>query len=127
MFNLCIVFDHLPYSELSPNARKHWRSKAKIAQIARYEAYNLGLQNKGTWQAPEKAKIYYKFYSNNKRIKDLDNLVSAAKPFCDGLVDAGILSHDDGWHLSIGGAELIESSQNETWLIVEALDAPLDK
>jgi len=107
-----------------PNAarRIHWAVKSKVAANARQQAKMLGLAGKGNWQAPERAKVTYRFYVANKRRRDLDGLVSACKPFIDGLVDAGILKDDSGFYLSIGGAEMIPAAANETRLIIEALE-----
>lgn len=121
-FNLTIVFPYLPDYDLSPNGRKHWRAKAKLVEMTRYEAKILGLNNKGNWQAPELAKIHYEFYCKSRAIRDLDNLISACKSWQDGLKDAGIIFKDDGWHLSIGGARLIEAAEDQTRLIIERIE-----
>ena len=54
----------------------------------------------------------------DKRKRDLDNLISACKPFLDGLIDAGVLKSDDGWYLSISGAEIVKGDKSKTELII---------
>jgi len=39
------------------------------------------------------------FTLSSKRVRDLDGLLGACKPWIDGLVDAGVLLKDDCWHL----------------------------
>jgi hypothetical protein len=123
MFKLIFVFDSLPNSDLYPNKLRsiHWSRRSKVEKQEREYAYYLGLENKGDWIAPEKAVISYEFYSSTKRIRDLDSLISACKPWQDGLKDSGILIDDDCWHLSIGKAEVILAKYDESRLILEAI------
>ena len=120
---LTITFPCMPASELMPNAarRIHWAVKSKIAGKAREQAKILGLANKGQWQAPERAKITYEFHVANRRRRDLDGLISACKPYIDGLVDAGILKDDSGFYLSIGGASMLPAKENETRVIIQEI------
>jgi hypothetical protein len=120
-FNITIVFDSLPLSELSPNSRVHWRKRAEL--VAQERAYGKirGNECKGDWQAPAKAIMSFKFYVKNKRLHDLDNLISSCKARIDGLRDAGILKADDCWHLSYGSAEVILAKQDETWLEIREI------
>jgi len=120
MFKITFVFDSLPPMDLSPNGRLHWRGRAAKVKQEREYARLLGMQNKGDWQAPDKAILSFEFYSSTKRAFDLDNAISATKSWIDGLKDAGIVLSDDCWHLSYGKAEVIAAKYDETRLILEA-------
>lgn len=124
-FSLTICIDHLPQMKLSGNGRLHFHEKAKLIQEAKDEAYLLSkeaLSKCDYWQAPKKARISYEFYTNDRRVKDLDNLVAAEKSAIDGLVLAGVLNSDSGWDLEIGKAQLIFANQKQTRLIIESLE-----
>lgn len=128
MFNLTIVFPSLPDMRLSVNGRNkiHFMECSKLTEIARNEAYYLAkdaLSKCDYWETPVKARISYEFYSDDKRIKDIeDGLIPACKAWVDGIRDAGILIADDGWHLWIGHGELRFANQKQTRLIIEAID-----
>jgi crossover junction endodeoxyribonuclease RusA len=122
MFKIVFVFDSLPPSDLSPNARLHWRGRAARVKVEREYARLLGIQNKGTWEAPERAIISFEFHSSTKKVFDLDNAISACKSWVDGLRDAGILLKDDCWHLSYGSARVVLAKHDETRLILEACE-----
>ena len=127
MFSLTIVINHFPDMKLSTNGRGnlHFFTRSKLVQEAKDEAYLLAkeaLSKCSYWKAPEKARIHYEFYTNNRTIKDLDNVISATKATIDGLVLAGVIKSDSGWNLSIGGAQLIHSEEKQTRLIIENMD-----
>lgn len=127
-FALTICFDKLPSMKLSVNGRNqiHYQERAKLVKEAREEAYYLAkeaLSKCDYWVAPQKARISYEFYSDDKRIKDIeDGLIPACKAYIDGLRDAGVISSDDGWHLWVGRAELRPANQKQTRLIIESLE-----
>ncbi len=121
-----ITFDCLPPSELYPNKLRslHWSKRAEREKAERLGAYSLGrakLSLVGDWQVPEVAIITYKFIVKDKRIRDLEGMLSACKPWVDGMVDAGVLMSDDCWHLSIGGASIEQGKENKTILIIEGI------
>lgn len=127
MFSLTICLDHLPNMKLSTNGRGqiHYMERSKLVQEAKDEAYLLAkesLSKCSWWTVPTKARISYEFYSNDKRVKDLDNLISATKASVDGLVKAGVINSDSGWDLSIGKAELLPANMKQTRLIIEAIE-----
>lgn len=127
MFSIVICLDHLPEMKLSTNGRGnlHFIERNKLVTAAKDEAYYISknaLSKCDYWQVPNKARISYEFYTNDRRVKDLDNLISATKATVDGLVLAGVISSDSGWNLSIGKAELIFASQKQTRLIIEAME-----
>ena len=127
MFSIVVCLDHLPNMKLSTNGRGqiHFMERSKLVQEAKDEAYLLAkesLSKCSWWIVPTKARISYVFYTNDRRVKDLDNLISATKATVDGLVLAGLITSDSGWDLSIGKAELLTANQKQTRLIIEAID-----
>jgi hypothetical protein len=136
-FNITIVFDSLPNSVLYPNRLRcvHWSVRSKIEKQERELAHYRGVdyinghypnfQEKmglpTLWHPFKKAILSFKFYSRTKRVRDLDGLIGACKPWIDGLVSSGILKADDCWHLSYGSAEVILAKQDETWLEIREI------
>lgn len=116
MRNLIIEIDHLPYQELSPNARHHWAVKARAVKASREE---IGWLAKVQWHDDEpmmKAQISYEFHTD-KRKRDLDNLLAMCKPWQDGLIDAGVIFYDDAEHLEIGqNIVVVGSESNKTYV-----------
>jgi crossover junction endodeoxyribonuclease RusA len=86
----------LPWPEriLSPNARAHWRPKAKATEAARHLAYiytrDFVGHTKPCWPA---AAIRMVFCPPDRRRRDLDNFISSTKAHRDGIADA--LGTDD--------------------------------
>jgi hypothetical protein len=127
-FHLTIVFPSLPDMRLSVNGRGqiHYMERTKLVEIARKEAYYIAkeaLSKCDYWTAPQMARISYEFYSNDRRVKDIEKgLIPAAGAWVDGLKDAGVILSDDGWHLWLGHGELRYSTEKQTRLIIESLE-----
>ena len=120
---LKIVLAHLPYTELSPNSRVHYMVKARAVKASREE---IGWLAKAQWhdaQPMMKARISYEFHTKDKRHRDLDNLLAMAKPWQDGLIDAGVIFYDDADHLEIGSVRVIQSDAEQTIIKVEELES----
>jgi len=118
---LTVIIEHLPYAELSPNARLHWSEKAKWVKVAKDE---IGWLAKVRWHDDKpmmKAKISYEFHTADHRRRDLDNLLSACKAYQDGLIEAGVIFYDDAAHLEIGSVKMIQDGQDKTVLGIEEL------
>jgi Holliday junction resolvase RusA-like endonuclease len=82
----------LPAKELSPNARVHWRVKAKATKAARENAFAAAIvHGKPMWKA---ASVLCVFTFKDKRSRDRDNLLSSLKAVFDGLADAGVVAND---------------------------------
>lgn len=97
-----LEISHLPDSRLSPNARVHWTAKHSATSRERSE---VGWLAKSQWIGNNPmlyAVIEYEFIVPVSRRRDEDNFVSMAKPWQDGLVDAGVLTYDDSEHVKIG-------------------------
>lgn len=128
LFSLTIVFPSLPDMRLSVNGRNriHFMERSKLTEIARDEAYYLAkdaLSKCDYWEIPPKARISYEFYSDDKRIKDIEGgLIPACKPWVDSLVKAGVIIGDSGWVLWVGRGELRSANEKQTRLIIEAME-----
>lgn len=87
-----------PDKALSPNARIHWASIAKVKKAAREEAFWLTRQAMGATFGPTVTKIAHDGTSDiiikqtahppDKRARDRDNLDHAMKASRDGIADA---------------------------------------
>ena len=117
---LKITIGHLPYSALMPNRLRgsHWSVRSRISLVALSEAYSEARLCMGDWEPPEKASILYRFTVQDRRKRDLDNLIGASKPFLDGLVSARVIASDDGMYLSVAGAEMVRGTEAKTELII---------
>jgi crossover junction endodeoxyribonuclease RusA len=88
----------LPPKALHPNARPHWRTKAKHTREYRSEAV-LGVRTsvwgnlRPKWGAAICQAI---FYVKDARKRDRDNLLASLKSAFDGLADAGLIADDSG-------------------------------
>lgn len=90
----------IPPRHTQPNARAHWRTKAKAAKLQRYDA---GMCAKTTlvlqkippphWKEATIRAVFYRPGSNDRRA-DADNLVAWLKASVDGIADAGIIAND---------------------------------
>ena len=106
-----LVLPHLPESDLFPNKLRtiHWSTRARVEREARMEAYleTLCIRPKD-WCTLDHAEVSYLFLVSDRRVRDMEALLIACKPYIDGMVDAGIMLSDDCWHLRIAGADVNE-------------------
>ena len=86
----------LPSANLSPNARCHWRVKAKAAAEQRFSACARYWACYGGGERWKTATGQATFYFKVKRRRDKDNLNASLKNAVDGLVDARVLVNDEG-------------------------------
>ena len=93
------IFLPFPPKELSPNARLHWAAKAKVKKAYReacfYEAKLQAVKS----MRNELLKVHIVFFPPDKRKRDWDNMLAAAKSGLDGLADA-IKVDDYQWRIS---------------------------
>jgi crossover junction endodeoxyribonuclease RusA len=83
----------LPPKELSPNARVHFRKKARAAKYYRAWAKISALSVR-TVRLKDPTMVINAFWPNRTRIMDDDNLVACMKPARDGCQDAGLYLDD---------------------------------
>ena len=91
----------MPDARLSPNARTHWRVKAKLVKAARTAAFVSVIETLGPrslrlccWHA---VTIKVSFHVSSRRRRDIRNMDSncGLKAYIDGFVDAGLMIDDD--------------------------------
>jgi len=119
-----LILYHLPPSELNPNVLRklHWTRRREVTQSAREEA---GWMAKQAWKDREpfeKVTVSYQFTVRDGRKHDVDNLVSACKPYVDGLIDANVMMSDDYRYMKIGGAEIVKGEGYQTRILVRILE-----
>ena len=90
-----------PPSELSPNARSHFRVKAPITKAYRAEAYERAKMNLLTMPSEGGIGLRFDFHPPDKRRRDLDNMLASIKGAIDGIADAhGVNDQRFGFWLS---------------------------
>lgn len=89
-----IIILPFPDARLNPNRSNgnHWASTAKLRKAARIEAFwltNNAIAKYGIelTKAVENVKLKITFVQPDRRQRDRDNLLSACKPFLDGIAD----------------------------------------
>lgn len=77
---------------LNMNQRMHHMARARVTRQIREEA---------TWRTralaklkPARITVEMHYWPRDKRRRDADNLIATAKPFYDGVVDAGVVPDD---------------------------------
>jgi len=87
----------LPFPDkiLQPNARCHWRVKAKATKANREQVKLLCIIREVIPEEPiTNALVTFHFRKKTKRKQDADNALAWLKSTIDGLVDAGVFSDD---------------------------------
>lgn len=77
-----------PDSRLSPNARLHWRNRAKVAKTAKSAAYYLARAAGAEAPASGPIPLLITFYPPDNRARDMDNAIASMKSALDGLAEA---------------------------------------
>ena len=89
-----------PPTGLSPNARSHWRTTAKLKKQYRAACAWTAKEQGGTRIEATNLHLSITFVPPNRRARDLDNLLASMKSGLDGLAD--VLGVDDSnWTLTI--------------------------
>jgi crossover junction endodeoxyribonuclease RusA len=88
------IYLPLPPESLKPNARVHWRTKAKATKFYRETArWAAHAPHPAAWKSAE-IQAHFRFKQDRRR--DRDNLLASLKAAFDGLVDARLLADDSG-------------------------------
>jgi crossover junction endodeoxyribonuclease RusA len=79
-----------PEKVLSPNARVHWRVRARAVKVCRSMALWLTREAVGWPRGPHwaSAAVNYTFCPPDKRARDRDNIIASLKSAQDGIADA---------------------------------------
>lgn len=120
-----IVMPHPP-SSLSPNARVHWRVRARDAARVRREAFCLTRQaiwDGGIDSHPWDAAVMDIEWRFSGRQSDSDNVVTRVKAARDGIADACLVRDDK--YVVIGSItmERVRRSEQAVVLTLTRLDA----
>ena len=121
MRTITITLDHLPPKELNPNnlRRTHWTVRSRFSRIAKDEMAWLAKHHWKGKKPMNKAIIRYEFHFKDNRTHDYDNLLSACKPYQDGLVVGGVIVNDDCKHLEIGSLKAFYDGVDKVVIKVE--------
>ncbi len=119
-----LTLPHLPPTKLNPNQLRRlcWQVRSSEMKSALGEAYYEAVSQWKGQPPMQKATANYYFHLKTWRKRDIDNLVSACKPYIDGLVQAGVISGDDCWSLSIGGASVTKDIEDKTVIEIRELN-----
>jgi len=93
-----VTIPSTPSAGLSPNARCHFRVKAKLVQQARYLARMACLEQHGQVK-PLRAPVMLHAviaWESRRKFMDVTNAIAALKSYEDGIVDAKLMGDDRG-------------------------------
>jgi Holliday junction resolvase RusA-like endonuclease len=93
MPSITITIPSLPPRECSPNSRVHWRVRNRAAQEAKNVVAVLVMEQRKRTAPWGRARVSMSFGLPDHRVRDMDNLIAAAKPFLDGI--KGLVILDD--------------------------------
>ena len=111
-----LTIPELP-SGITLNARNHWGRRHAAARDMRAQIIGHAADQGMTAVEPP-VEIRLRFRLATKQKRDLDNLVAAAKPWLDGLVDAGVLPSDDVFTIRRLTAEVEFGKPARTTIVV---------
>lgn len=101
MLNLTLPW---PPKGLSPNARNHWATTAKLKKAYRKACALTAMEQGARRLSADRLQVHLHFVPPNRRARDWDNLIASMKSGLDGLVDV-IQVDDSRWKLSFDVAE----------------------
>jgi len=125
---LIFRFYRLPDPKLYPNElrKMHWAVRSEHEKTARTEAYYLGmLVQAGMPVLKYHCEVMFNVVPSSKgkyKVRDLDGMISAVKPWLDGLclpqkdgdIGCGLLFDDDCWHMLSLRATAREANVDQT-------------
>ena len=82
-----------PDKRLSPNARVHWRERARIAKAAKFDGWAMTMKlpidaRLAFKQSEDPIPLLIRFCPPDKRHRDKDNMIAALKHQLDGIAEA---------------------------------------
>lgn len=97
---MIVVTVPIPPRELSPNARPHYLTKARVKARYRRDCYLAALSDLSGYIMPrwERATVDVRWYGKTKTClsMDRDNAIASLKAAIDGLTDVGVWVDDHG-------------------------------
>lgn len=102
---LLVIAIDLPWPNkgLSPNARIHWRRKARISKDAKADAIWFSKEagiRAGDPDIPQSLRVTVIFHPPDSRRRDLDNMLASLKPALDGVAFATGVD-DSKWQIAL--------------------------
>ena len=100
----------IPPRELHPNARPHYRTKARLTrrcrERTRTETFAL--------QPPRlrRAVLHVHWFWPDKRPRDTFDACASLKAYIDGMVDGGAIVDDSWQHMSVGNVSVSVDQKN---------------
>lgn len=119
-----VVFDHHPLPVLFPNnlRRLHWAVRNEAEDASRLEAKIAAVKLK-VKPPIELCEVEEVFTIPTRRRMDIDGIVGAAKPWLDGIVDAGIIPDDDWKHVrKLYGSIVYEKGVTKSEIIIREVE-----
>lgn len=110
----------LPARGLHPNARVHWKAKARAVKKARADAGLVGKLHRPKSCPWAEAVLHATYHFDKKRTRDDDGLVGWLKSYRDGLQDAGIVRDDS--RIRMGNVTEVIGMERKVILRIEKLD-----
>ena len=89
---------------LSPNARNHWTTTARLKKAYRKACAMAAMEHGARRLLSGRLEVHLRFIPPDRRARDWDNLLASMKAGLDGLAD--VLQVDDSrWRLSFDVAQ----------------------
>ena len=79
--------------------RIYWRDRADAKAVARETTGWLVVEQGRPAKPYKKAHISILWIAKHRRVRDIDNLMSAMKGYIDGLMDGGLIEDDSYMHV----------------------------
>jgi Holliday junction resolvase RusA-like endonuclease len=85
-----------PGKGCDPNARVHWRKKAKDVATSRRAAWAECIRQPGHCRGWKAARVNVAAFHKTARMRDSQNIIACLKGAIDGVEDSGLLEDDAG-------------------------------
>ena len=123
-----VEIPELPNPKLNPNQRLHHYSLAKAKTDAK-EEMEFTLKTIDLPDQPyENAILKIEFIANDRRRRDLDNLLASCKSYIDAFVDGGSIVDDSGKRLSyIEGHYRVDKKEGNKTIFTITKRSPEDE
>ena len=122
MTSTVIITLPLPPRQLSPNARVHWRTKARYTKKYRHTARQLTMIAGGRGQRWTRASAQATFYWPDPQRRDIRNAEQCPSPAYNGIVDAGLIVDDNSVVLTHAETQFrVDRQHPRVEIIVEKL------
>lgn len=110
-----------PDSRLLPNRKAHYMARHRISQEAKKTAWGaaLELRDEVGWYPFTLCTVRYIWHPPDARRRDVDNYITACKPYLDGIVTAGLLKDDSSEYIRGPFGEFREPDKSNPRTVIE--------